>query len=133
MKFPLKSVIRLRGHHLICLHFFKGEGYNSQFLANLKNLLGRVKAGEEVEICSGADDVCKRCPYLRDGRCHYDSGAEDEIREMDRRALRLLRFYVHDKVKWQDIREKIPEILHEWSKDYCKDCEWRKVCRVSSL
>jgi hypothetical protein len=130
MRSLLKSAIRLRGHHLICLHFFKGEGYDAQFLANLKKLLGRVKAGEEVEVCSGADDVCKRCPYLRDGRCLYDIGAEDEMKGMDGRALRLLRLDVHDKVKWQDIREKIPEILREWSKEYCKDCEWRKVCRV---
>jgi hypothetical protein len=120
--------IKLRGHHLICLHFFKGEGYNPEFVANLGEILRRAEAGEEIEVYSGADDVCKMCPYLKRGRCFYDKDTEAEISEMDKVALRLLRQKTRRRVKWLDIREKIPQIFREWAREYCKNCNWRKVC-----
>jgi len=124
----LKPVIRLRGHHLICLHFFSGEGYDSEFVENLRKVLKRAEAGEEIEVSSGADDVCRKCPHLRGERCLYDKNAEDEIREMDWSALKLLGLENRRKVKWVEIREKIPGILQGWSKDYCRECDWRTVC-----
>ncbi|MEW6214590.1 MAG: DUF1284 domain-containing protein [Nitrospirota bacterium] len=123
----LKTAIKLRGHHLICLHFFSGEGYNSEFVVNLREILKRAEAGEEIEVYSGADDICKRCPYLKGDRCFYVKDAE--IREMDRRAIKLLRLKIKGRVKWLDIRKKIPEILHEWSREYCEECDWRKTCK----
>ncbi len=124
----LKPAIKLRGHHLICLHFFKGEGYNPEFVKNLREILKRVEAGEEIEVYSGADNVCKMCPYLKGNRCLYDEDAETEIREMDRRAVKLLNIKTHERVKWLDIKGKIPEIFHEWLREYCESCDWRKVC-----
>ncbi len=126
----LKPAVKLRGHHLICLHFFRGEGYNSEFVENLGKVLLRIEAGEAVEVCSGADDVCKRCPYLEGKKCFYDRNAEYEIGEMDRNALRLMGLETHRKVKWVDIKDKIPGIIHEWAENYCKECDWRKVCKL---
>jgi hypothetical protein len=123
-----KPTIKLRGHHLICLHFFRGEGYNPEFVANLREVIKTAEAGEEIEVYSEADDVCKMCPYLKEGICFYDKDAEAEIREMDKVALRLLRLKTHRRVKWLDIREKIPQIFREWAREYCKNCNWRKVC-----
>lgn len=128
----LKPAIKLRGHHLICLHFFNGEGYNPEFVANLREILKRAETGEDIEFYSGADDICKMCPYLKGGRCLYDKDAETEIREMDRRALKLLSLKTKGRVKWLDIREKIPEIFHEWSREFCKGCDWRKVCEKTT-
>lgn len=123
-----KPTIKLRGHHLICLHFFRGEGYNPEFVANLNGILTRAEAGEEVEVYSGADDVCKMCPYLVRKMCLYDEAAESEIKEMDRKALGVLRLKTRERVKWLDIGEKIPQIFREWAREYCKDCNWRTVC-----
>ena len=129
----LKLAIKLRGHHLICLHFFKGEGYNPEFVKNLREILKRVEAGEELEVCSGADDVCKTCPYLKGKLCLYDKDAEAEIRAMDKRAMGLLRLKIMDRVNWQEIRERIPEAFHVWSEEYCKECEWRRVCEKTGM
>lgn len=123
-----KSAIKLRGHHLICLHFFEGEGYNPEFIENLKEILNRVESGEDVEVCSGPDDVCKMCPYLTRKMCLYDEDAESEIKGMDKKALRLLGLKSREIVQWLDIGEKIPEIFREWSGEYCNSCAWRKVC-----
>jgi hypothetical protein len=128
-----QPTIKLRGHHLICLHFFKGEGYNPEFVKNLREIFKRVGAGEELEVCSGADDVCKMCPYLKGKVCLYDKDAEAEIREMDRKAIKLLKTKTHERVRWQEIRERIPEIFMEWSEEYCKECDWRKVCEKTGM
>ena len=124
----LNLPIKLRGHHLICLHFFKGEGYSPEFVKNLGEILRRAEAGDEIEVCSGADNVCKMCPYLRREKCLYDEDADAEMREMDRRAMKLLRLKINERVKWTEIGKKIPEIFKEWSEEYCKECDWRRVC-----
>jgi len=122
------SSIKLRGHHLICLHFFRGEGYNPEFADNLREILKNIEAGAEIEVCSEPDDVCKMCPYIKDTMCFYKKDAEPEIREMDRTALNLLRLKTGSIINWQHVKSLIPEILPEWSKQYCHDCDWREVC-----
>ncbi len=74
--------INFRGHHLICLHFFEGEGYDADFVENLKNIMQRTE-NENINVCDGPDDVCEKCPFLKDYKCQYDSNADEEIREMD--------------------------------------------------
>jgi hypothetical protein len=133
MKSSLRATIKLRGHHLICLHFFSGEGYNSAFIENLRNVLKRAEVRGKVELCSGPDDICRKCPYLRNQKCIYNINAENEIREMDKRAITLLRLSGHRGVKWQALREKIPEILPEWVKEYCRGCNWRSSCKKSFM
>ena len=125
--------IKLRGHHLVCLHFFTGEGYNSEFIKNLKDILVRTKSGEELEVCSGEDDVCRRCPFLKDKKCSYDKHAENEIQKMDRDAMEFLRIEPSMKVTWVDIEERVKGIFKKWSAKYCKNCNWQSVCEKTAL
>lgn len=128
-----KLPIKLRGHHLVCLHFFTGEGYNPEFIENLKEILIRAQSGEEVEVCSGVDDVCTLCPFVKERRCHYDKYAENEIQKMDRSATELLKIETGMKVTWSDMRERLKGILKTWMADYCRNCNWRKVCEKTDL
>jgi hypothetical protein len=57
--------VRLRGHHLLCLLTYKGEGYSPAFVANLDRIAARLAAGEAVQIVDGPDDVCT--PLLAGG------------------------------------------------------------------
>ncbi|MEW6003071.1 MAG: DUF1284 domain-containing protein [Nitrospirota bacterium] len=127
MKKGKSEIIRLRGHHLICLHFFSGEGYSRDFTENLKVVL-RMAKEEVIEIREGPDDICKKCPYLKSGKCLFDEDAEEEIREMDKKALNLLKLSPGRKIKWDEIEKGLPEIFREWSESYCGDCDWRWAC-----
>lgn len=128
----LNPVIKLRGHHLICLHFFSGEGYNPEFISNLREIIKQVEAGGDIEVYPGPDDVCKKCPNLKEERCLYDQNSEDGIKKMDIKAIKLLKMEPNIRVKWIDIIEKIPEIFNEWSIEYCNNCYWRKVCEKAA-
>ena len=74
--------IRLRGHHLLCMLTFVGEGYSPRFVANYARVIRRMRAGEPVVIVQGPDDIC--APLLAGDapHCHRDS-----VVERDRLAL----------------------------------------------
>jgi uncharacterized protein len=121
-------VITLRGHHLVCLHFFKGEGYSPEYRGNIRKILRRAEAGENIDIASGADDVCRLCPNLKGDICLYTANSEAGIKEMDITALKLLGLKKREHVLWLNLQKKLPDVFPEWSKKYCKICGWRSVC-----
>lgn len=121
----------LRGHHLVCLHFFDGEGYDEAFIKNLKNLLSRVEE-EKITISFGADDVCRSCPSLKENRCLYSKNSDEEIMGMDTKALSLLALSHGDKVEWSALKEKIRKLFPEWFSLYCKECDWRNACEKNA-
>lgn len=124
---PFAIMPRLRGHHLICLHFFGGEGYSKEFVENLKSVL--ATAGRRpVEIYEGPDDVCRKCFHLKNEVCGFSDCADEEIRKMDQRALDLLRAVCGTKALWEEIRQYLPRIFGEWYTSYCRSCGWRKAC-----
>jgi hypothetical protein len=125
--------MRLRGHHLICLHFFRGEGYSSDFVANLYELLDRAKSGEEIEVVDSADDVCRQCPHLKEEICCYREHFEAAIKEMDSAAFELLATAANRKIEWLMIGESLPAIFKDWSNRFCQDCDWNAACQQNRL
>jgi len=118
----------LRGHHLICLQFYNGEGYGAGFIKYLSGMLAAAEKGE-IEICEGADCICKVCPHLLGDACAYYENAEADIRGMDARALELLGLIPGRAVSWKKVRAKIEKIFKEWHGLYCIDCSWSSACR----
>lgn len=123
-----KRAIRLRAHHLVCLHFFTGAGYSLEFVEELSRVLARAASGDDVLVVSGTDDVCAVCPFRLGNACAYYPGAEADIRHMDERALALLEARVSDVVLWESIRERIPLIFSTWREEFCRECDWRATC-----
>lgn len=121
----------LRGHHLICLHFFGGEGYDPAFIDNLKETLHAAKT-EGLTIKTSSDDICRKCPYLKNGSCRYSENAEDQIRGMDRKALELLSIVPGISVTWEAVSSRIPGAFADWFRSYCIDCEWRPACEKNN-
>ncbi|MEM2726931.1 MAG: DUF1284 domain-containing protein [Archaeoglobaceae archaeon] len=117
---------KLRGHHLICLHFFTGHGFDDKFRENLARILNNIS---EVEVVDSADDVCKACPYNA-GFCNYSPTAEKEVGELDRFALKKLNLDVGTRIKWDRLKQEINQVIEEWKDFACKNCEWRGVCDV---
>jgi hypothetical protein len=125
-------MISLRGHHLICLNFFHGEGYDETFIDNLRNILSRVEE-EGIIVTLDADDVCSACLWLKEGRCKFDESSDQEMKEMDEKAINLLGLSSGDKVHWNTIREKLPSLFTEWFSLYCRECDWRGACEKDRL
>ncbi|NIO16437.1 MAG: DUF1284 domain-containing protein [Deltaproteobacteria bacterium] len=119
---------KLRGHHLVCLHFFGGEGYDSTFVENLKRVISHAEK-EGVTVCSGADEVCSPCPYLIGVTCRDEA----EIKKMDASALELLHLVPGQEVSWDAVRGKLHELFEAWYDTYCIDCGWQDACSRDPL
>ncbi|MFZ3383038.1 MAG: DUF1284 domain-containing protein [Candidatus Methanoperedens sp.] len=115
---------KLRGHHLICLNFFRGEGYSEDFIKNIYEVLKK----EKVEIVSGPDEVCAKCPYLKDEKCASYEYTNEMILLQDKESLRLLGFVPGEIVDWKMISAILPDILEEWKGQFCAGCGYRQVC-----
>lgn len=120
-------MIRFRGHHLVCLHFFHGEGYSPDFVLNLEKALAGVQR-DGVEVCAGPDEICIKCPSLKDARCNYSDDADAETLEMDRLAMDLFGVQEGVKMSWDELRQRLPGIFNEWLKSCCLECGWKKAC-----
>ena len=120
-------MIRFRGHHLVCLHFFHGEGYSPAFISNLENALDSVLL-EGVEACEGADDICVKCPSLREAGCGYSENADTEIRKMDRLAMDLLGMHTGELLQWDELEGRLAGIFGQWFQACCFQCNWRPAC-----
>ena len=121
-------MIKFRGHHLICLHFFKGEGYNEEFVTNLSDLITRANASESIIVTHDADDVCKACPYLEENSCKHKPDSEEQIRNLDNRALGLLGLLPDQVVLWHEIRSLVDLAPNEWFSSFCSGCDWKSLC-----
>ncbi|ACX52125.1 protein of unknown function DUF1284 [Ammonifex degensii KC4] len=125
-------MVRLRGHHLICLQFFRGEGYSREFVRNLEEILYRLSRGEEVEIAEGADEVCSLCPFLREGKCTNGPEAEAKVRARDASALAGLGLRSGDRVEWPEVKRRFRRLSSGWLRELCQGCEWQRICLGSS-
>ncbi len=117
-------MVELRGHHLICLNFFTGEGYDEEFVKRIEDALSSAS----ITVIDTADYLCRACPYLDNG-CTFVG--EDEIRRMDERALELLDLKVGSEVTWTLVRERLRNAMRVWKEEFCRDCYWLNVCERS--
>lgn len=124
---PRKKPPRLRGHHLVCLHFFVGQGYSPAFVERLTALLGAAAEGD-VEVAPGADDLCSACPALSGARCAHTESADAEVRAMDERALQLLGLAPGQRIAWSGIKAQLPALFSRWYGEFCAGCAWRPAC-----
>jgi hypothetical protein len=115
---------KLRGHHLICLNFFRGEGYSEDFIGNIYSIIEK----KGIETVEGPDDVCARCPYLKEDICKSAEFTDEMIQHQDREALRLLEFNPGMSVDWKMIADKLPGIIEVWKAQFCGGCGYRKIC-----
>jgi hypothetical protein len=117
--------ISLRGHHWICLRYFRGEGYSREFVENLTALIERL-ATEPAVVTEGPDSVCSVCPHLSDGVCVGNSG-ESEIRRMDALALELLGYRPGERRDFTDQPDD-SGMLARWRAEACVGCVWEQAC-----
>lgn len=117
----------MRGHHLVCLHFFGGEGYSEGFVENLLRTLVNIKQ-RGVAVVEGADDICAACPYLDEKVCAFNREAEAEVAGMDRLALELLEVSPGESTGWKAVRTGLPAVFGRWYQENCRACRWLGAC-----
>ena len=119
--------MKLRGHHILCLHGFRGLGYSPEFVSNMwavrDKLLGSPEM--EVEVTTSPDDICSACPHLSAGRCARN-GEESETRtgEKDASILRRLALSPGEQIPSRELFLLAADRFAEGLEDVCSSCQW---------
>ncbi|MEW6189764.1 MAG: DUF1284 domain-containing protein [Actinomycetota bacterium] len=120
--------LKLRAHHLLCIHGFQGLGYTPAFVNALRRIIQIIKANENllIELTNECDILCFTCPHQLGNKCtKHGSSCEEKVRELDDEVLRCLGLKpgstISVKTLFPLIREKIDEKDLE---RMCGNCEW---------
>lgn len=123
--------VRLRGHHLLCLLTFVGEGYTPSFTRNYVAIAKRLSAGVAITVVDGPEDIC--APMLCDDGAHC---REESITRRDCLALAAVSdildrsvepgsVLVLDAGRLQRLRSAFADGKAAAA---CAECEWEGLC-----
>lgn len=111
-------MIKLRGHHVLCLLSFEGKGYSQEFVLHMDQVLHSL---DEIQIISECDEICQYCPHKKGKYCEYS-----RVKEYDQRIVQAMGFEKTKSYHWQEIKPKLEKInLNE----ICSDCQWFSICK----
>lgn len=120
--------IRIRGHTLLCLQGFRGEGYSPAFVENLAVIHRELAEDPErvVEVVEAPDAVCGACPHRAPSGCslHGDESEED-MRAQDRHVLALLGLKAGARARWGEVLDRIrAAVTGNDLPGICGRCRW---------
>lgn len=121
-------MIRLRGHHVLCLLGYRGMGYSTEYVANMTRVHQKLRTAPttEVLLVAGPDDLCAKFPESQTYHCE-----DTNIHERDAAILRQLHLSRGQVLPWEEVENRIRE--YAMSTDVarlCSTCSWRSygVC-----
>ncbi|WP_461462616.1 DUF1284 domain-containing protein [Methanobrevibacter sp.] len=124
-------MIKLRGHHLLCIQGFQGYGYSDKFQENMKNIHKKIMSNEEtIQIVTSPDDICEFCPNLNKGQCK-DYIEDQKILKMDTIVLdKILNKDNKKEYKPSELFEIVNNAFREKKdiEDVCIGCMWFCKC-----
>lgn len=129
-----ESVVRLRGHHLLCVLNWAGAGYTRAFTARFDALVEAIHAGAPVEIVEGPDPLCQ--VLIEEDACEHCHGLA--VLARDRRALEVVGAILARALAPGDRLRLDPPTVARLRAAYaagraeaaCAGCEWTSFCRA---
>lgn len=123
------SEYKIRAHHGMCLAFFKGKGYSSEFTKHMGEMKSLLTENPRVRIIAQTDDICSACPNNEKGSCTSAGKVED----YDRQVLLRCDLEEGTELNWLDFEELVnTKILAAGKrKEICGNCQWDSVCVMS--
>lgn len=114
--------IALRPHHILCLGFFRGKGYDGAFVRNMAGVLASLTPDTVVRLVAGHDVLCAACPNRGEdcpNAAVYDS-----------RVLELCGLEAGQRLPWGRLRQAVEENILSPGRlaSVCGDCQWAALC-----
>ncbi|HEV8539761.1 MAG TPA: DUF1284 domain-containing protein [Nitrospiraceae bacterium] len=123
-----EPAIKLRGHTLLCLQGFRGEGYSAAFVENLGTIHADLARDPRrlVEVIDRPDAVCGACPHHAHSGCSLKGDSfETEMRAQDQVVLTRLGLESGMRLRWEEILERIRHRVRGSDLvGICGQCRW---------
>jgi len=120
--------LKLRAHHLLCIHGFRGLGYTSAFVDTLRRTIQIIKANENllIELTNECDILCFACPHKLGNKCVKDGfSCEKKVRELDGEVLSCLGLKPGSTISVKALLPLIQRKIDEKDLErMCGGCEW---------
>ena len=117
------ETINLRPHHLLCTRAFKGKGYSPVFIENMQRVINCLKAGCDISLGKGLDDICAPCPERIGNRCR----SEAKVTGFDEAVLSQLglerKTYMYTEID-HVLTARLTEFVYDC---ICQGCEWKQT------
>jgi len=124
----LSPPIKLRGHTLLCLQGFRGEGYSPEFVSNMAAIHRMLNEDldRQIEVIASPDTVCAACPHRQSSGCTLNGArSETEMVEQDHEVMRRLGLVAGDRLRYGDLLERIRKSVRgDDLPSICGNCRW---------
>jgi uncharacterized protein len=120
-------IYKIRAHHGLCLFYFRGKGYSSDFVKNMTDVKNNLNKNPIVCITNQADVICGKCPNNLRGKCK----TEDKVSEYDRQVLLRCNLSHGATLPYLAFRNLILQniILPGKRDEICGSCQWTLLCQ----
>jgi uncharacterized protein len=119
---------RLRGHHLLCVHGFRGMGYSPEFIEKMREVVEDIRDDSKqfkIQTVIDLDETCAVCPHKGDGFCNADPNSDTHVKGMDARVLSHLGLQHQGEYDKAYLVRLVAEKVNPEDLDWiCEGCSW---------
>lgn len=131
-------MVKLRGHHLLCMLTFEGAGYTETFALKFRAMLGRIEGGEPIELVGGPDEACQT--VLDDPEAPHRHCMLGRITARDRLALTavssVLNLPLVSGARFVLTNAMLSNLRTAFAdgrvRRACTKCQWASMCTASA-
>lgn len=120
------SKYNIRAHHGLCIAFFEGKGYSSDFTKNMRDIISALDENPYITITSDLDVICVKCPNNQNSKCE----CAPKVSQYDQAVLTQCHIKSGDSMPWMDFKNVIYTQIINANKmrTICTDCQWSSIC-----
>lgn len=118
------ETILLRPHHINCIYFYKGFGYDKKFIENMNYILDSLFQNKyNIKFVKECDVLCKACPNRIKNECK----TEKHVKKLDDLTIKNYNLYLDKIYSFNEIYEKYYKNFdYKKFTNICSSCEWFK-------
>ncbi len=117
----------LRPHHGLCIAFFIGKGYNSDFTRNMASVIEWLKLDNpQITLVSETDVICRCCPNMKNGLCTEN----EKVLAFDNAVMKFCGLEYRQLISWNKLSTLINKSIIKCGcrRSICGSCQWDKLC-----
>ncbi|MGD6900305.1 DUF1284 domain-containing protein [Bacillus infantis] len=118
----------LRGHHLLCVHGFRGMGYSPGFVENMAEIVEDIRNDRKqfrIKAVADFDHACQACPHKGKVICEASEGSNAHVLSMDAKVIEHLGIEKNREYDKHLLLSLTAAKVHPDDLDYlCEGCSW---------
>ncbi len=126
--------MKVRGHHLLCLLAYSGEGYSDEFEVQFLRMVEAYQNPRTpLEVLASPDDACRACPHLAAAGCRSEvDGPEADVAALDRQVLDALKLKPGS-YSAGEVHQRLRALGRDDLNALCSVCSWFEKLDCQSL